>query len=74
MAKKDRHINQVLGLKVDISRQRRLLNLLGKRLKKGLKTLIVTLNPEMVMAAQKDRQLKAIINRADLVKIGRAHV
>lgn len=67
MAKKGRQINQVLGLKVTITRHDQLLKFLVKRLKTGRKTLAVTLNPEMVMAARSDPELKRAINRAEVV-------
>lgn len=65
--KKGHNINQVLGLRVDSTRQTQVLSWLTDRLKAGKKTFIVTLNPEMVMAAQKDRKLFEAINSADLV-------
>lgn len=67
MKQKERHINQVLGLNVDITPRDQVLSFLEKRLRSSQKTFIVTLNPEMVMAAQADRQLTELINGADLV-------
>lgn len=67
MVKKDRYSNQVLGIKVNGTWKDRVLKTIRSRIRSGKKTFIVTLNPEMVMAAQSDRQLARIINRADLV-------
>jgi N-acetylglucosaminyldiphosphoundecaprenol N-acetyl-beta-D-mannosaminyltransferase len=67
MIKKARHINQVLGLNINVTPVDRLLSQLEERIKKNRKTFIVTLNPEMAVLACKDAQFKDIINHADVV-------
>ncbi len=67
MKQKERHINQVLGLSVDITPCDQVLSFLEKRMSESKKIFVVTLNPEMAMAAQTDRELTEVINRADLV-------
>lgn len=67
MSKKDRHINQVLGINVSSSPLNQVLNFLEKRIAAGKKTFIVTINPEMAVLACKQADFKAVINRADLV-------
>jgi N-acetylglucosaminyldiphosphoundecaprenol N-acetyl-beta-D-mannosaminyltransferase len=67
MIKKARHINQVLGLNINVTPVDRLLSQLEEKIKANRKTFIVTLNPEMAILACKDAQFKDIINHADVV-------
>lgn len=57
---------QVLGIKIDDVSIPEIVNIVDGWLKKPGKHYIVTPNPEIVMMAQKDTELKEIINRADL--------
>lgn len=56
----------ILGVKVDDVAISEVLELVGKWLKGGGKHYIVTPNPEIVVMAQQDKELKNIINNADL--------
>lgn len=56
----------VLGVKIDDVSIPEIVNIVETWLKKGGKHYIVTPNPEIVMMAQKDIELKKIINKADL--------
>ncbi len=55
---------KILGIKFDSTSKARVLGFVRTRHKKFL---IATLNPEIVMRAQKDRKLAEILNSADLV-------
>ena len=55
---------KILGIKLDSTSKARVLGFVRTRHKKFL---IATLNPEIVMRAQKDRKLAGILNSADLV-------
>ena len=56
----------VLGVKIDDVTMDQALEIVQGWLQKGGKHYIVTPNPEIVMMAQKDTELKNIINKADL--------
>lgn len=56
----------VLGIKIDDVTVDETVELVGKWLKGKGKHYITTPNPEIVMIAQKDKELKNIINNADL--------
>ncbi|TSC86366.1 MAG: N-acetylglucosaminyldiphosphoundecaprenol [Microgenomates group bacterium Gr01-1014_7] len=56
----------VLGVKIDDVSIPEIVNIVEGWLKKPGKYYIVTPNPEIVMMAQKDAELKRIINQADL--------
>mgnify|MGYP001563941423 FL=1 len=57
---------QVLGIKVDDVTIDEAVGLVGEWLNGKVKHYVVTPNPEIVMMAQKDAELKKIINNADL--------
>ncbi len=57
---------KILGVKVDFINLEEALSLISSWLKKGGKYYIVTPNVEIIMAAQKDKELKSILNDADL--------
>jgi len=57
---------KVLGIKIDDVSIPEIVNTVAGWLKKGGKHYIVTPNPEIVIMAQKDTELKEIINKADL--------
>lgn len=59
----------ILGIFVDSTSKTRALNracLAVAQAKAGRPSLVVTPNPEIIVAAQKDKSLEAILNRADL--------
>lgn len=56
----------ILGIKIDDVNIDQAVEIVEGWLKKGGKHYIVTPNPEIVMMAQKDLELKKIINKADL--------
>ncbi len=56
----------MLGVKIDDVTIDEVVELVGKWLKGSGKHCIVTPNPEIVVMAQKDKELKNIINNADL--------
>ncbi len=56
----------ILGVKIDDVASSEVLELVGKWLKGDGKHYIVTPNPEIVVMAQKDKELKNIINNAEL--------
>lgn len=56
----------VLGIKIDDIKADQAIEVVEKWLKGGGKHYIVTPNPEIVIMAQKDLELKKIINNADL--------
>jgi len=66
MIKKARYIKTVLGVKVNCSSKRRVLSDLKRRLKNKQKTMVVTVNPEMVMLAQKDKLFMGILNQVGM--------
>lgn len=57
---------QVLGIKIDDVSIDEIVDIAEGWLKKGGKHYIVTPNPEIIVMAQQDRELKEIINQADL--------
>lgn len=56
----------ILGVKVDDITMGQALKTVAKWFKKRRKRYIVTPNPEIIMKAQKDEELKKILNNADL--------
>ena len=56
----------ILGIKIDDVSIPEIVDIVKIWLSKGVKHYIVTPNPEIVMMAQKDEELKNIINNADL--------
>lgn len=57
---------KILGVKVDRVGLEEAVDLAGKWVKQTKKRYIVTVNPEFVMLAQKDKEFKKILNQADL--------
>jgi UDP-N-acetylglucosamine 2-epimerase (non-hydrolysing) len=57
----------VLGLEIDPFKTEFFVDLMKRFIERGGFHLIITLNPEMTMAAQKDSELKKVIESADLV-------
>lgn len=57
---------QILGIKIDDVSISQIVDTVEGLLKRGGKHYIVTPNPEIVVMAQKDEELKKIINSADL--------
>lgn len=57
---------EILGVKIDRIDLPQAVKLVESWLKQSKKRYIVTPNPEMVMLAQKDEELKRILNQADL--------
>jgi len=57
----------ILGMKIDSLSFQEVLKKAEVLIEKQKKSFVVTLNPEMIIAAQKDEQFKRIINRADLI-------
>lgn len=56
----------ILGVKISSTSKQELLALLDDKLTTGRKFYVLTPNPEIIVMAQKDKDLKAIINTADL--------
>ena len=61
--------SKILGLKVHLGKEDEILKIIGGFLNSKNRNgyLIITLNPEMVVRAQKDHSFEQIINNADLV-------
>ncbi|MCL2610107.1 MAG: WecB/TagA/CpsF family glycosyltransferase [Defluviitaleaceae bacterium] len=57
----------VLGVKIHVISMKQALGVLNSFLKTDELKQVVTPNPEIIMKARKDKRLKAIINRADLI-------
>ena len=57
----------VLGVKIHAISMKQAVGMLKSYLKTNQLKQVVTPNPEIIMKARKDKRLKAIINRADLV-------
>jgi len=57
---------KILGVKINSTVAPKVLNHISSRIKKNLKTFIVTPNPEIVLAAQKDSELLKILNASDI--------
>ena len=67
MVKKDWYIKTVLGVKVDCIQMRQVLKQVSDWIESNRgKRYIVTPNPEMIVAAQKDQQFMGVLNEADL--------
>lgn len=66
MFKKDRQINEILGIAVDSTSLRSVLKICESWLNNRGKFYIVTPNPEMIVAAQSDLEFKKALNKADL--------
>lgn len=56
----------ILGIKIDDINKEKIIEVIISWLETNKKHYIVTPNPEIVMMAQKDKELKDIINQADL--------
>ncbi len=57
---------KILGVKITITKEFQLLKVIENRLKNGLKTSIVTPNPEIVLEASKNSSFKEILNNSDV--------
>ncbi len=57
----------ILGVKIDKITARETIERIGQFLNSNTSHYIVTANPEMIVAAQKDAEFREIINNADLV-------
>ena len=66
MNKKSGRIS-ILGIEFDKDNENKILEKIGGMVKDNKQHYIVTPNPEIVMAAQKDKKLRCILNKADLV-------
>ncbi len=56
---------QILNIKLDSTSKEEVLTTIGNRIKNKDKFIILTPNPEIIMAAQKDSKLASILNSAD---------
>ena len=66
MSKKNGRVN-ILGIGFDKDTENKMLEKIGKMVKDKGQHYIVTPNPEIVMAAQEDKKLRRVLNKADLV-------
>jgi len=66
MSKKNGRAN-ILGVGFDKDNENKMLEKVGKMVKDSKQHYIVTPNPEIVMVAQRDKELRYILNKADLV-------
>lgn len=57
---------KILGVKVDNFSKEEVVELVRQRLKTHKKTFIATPNPEVILAAQKDKALAQVLNSADI--------
>jgi len=57
----------ILDVKIDSVSFKEALEKVQSLIKKGKRSFIITLNPEMIIAAQKDSEFREIVNDADLV-------
>ena len=56
---------EILGVSVNIENYDELIPKVFKNIKEGKKSLIVAINPEKLMKAKEDPELKALLNRAE---------
>ncbi len=56
----------ILGVRVDPVTQVEAVDIILDRVKRGQKTMVFTVNPEIMMIADKDPQFRDLLNRADL--------
>jgi len=66
MSKKNERVN-ILGVRFNGDSENKMLEKIGKMVEDDKQHYIVTPNPEIVMAAQKDKRFRRILNRADLI-------
>lgn len=64
--KKSQVREEILGIKLDSTSVARVLRFVRERIKRKKKFYIVTPNPEIVISAQKDKELAKILNSADV--------
>ncbi len=64
--RKDRIQAQILNIKLDSTSEERVLELIQNKILKKHKFVILTPNPEIILAAQSDPELASILNSADL--------
>jgi N-acetylglucosaminyldiphosphoundecaprenol N-acetyl-beta-D-mannosaminyltransferase len=57
---------KILGIKIDQVGFQQTLNIVDRFIKEKSPHQIITLNPEMIMAAQKDLEFKKVLNTSDL--------
>jgi N-acetylglucosaminyldiphosphoundecaprenol N-acetyl-beta-D-mannosaminyltransferase len=69
MIKKDRYISTILGVKVDRIQRLRVLEKTQGWLKTDKKRYIVTVNPEILVAASGDKEFRRVLNQADMAII-----
>jgi N-acetylglucosaminyldiphosphoundecaprenol N-acetyl-beta-D-mannosaminyltransferase len=65
--KRDRTYAQILKVKISITSKERVLMMVSDFLALKRKFYLLTANPELLVMAQRDENLKEVINRADLV-------
>jgi len=64
--KKDRNNDIILDIELDSTNTNRVLSEVRDSLKRKQKLFIVTPNPEIILLAQKDKDLKRVLNSADI--------
>ena len=69
MVKKARYTSTILGVKVDRIPKRRVIEKVLGWIKTDKRRYVVTVNPEILVAAQKDEEFKGVLNRADMAII-----
>jgi N-acetylglucosaminyldiphosphoundecaprenol N-acetyl-beta-D-mannosaminyltransferase len=61
----DRKYATILGIKVDSTPKERLLTYINEKVEKKTKFSLFTPNPEIILAATRDKELKDILNKSD---------